>query len=185
MAFGSDDWDGTETYSDAGGDPSGYRAALEEVRAKRLAALEAERSALLSQIEAVESRPENGVHDDMDKALEIQKLQQSVRELDLARGLLERSDRKSETEQRLEEDGPGGHLVTVTLSAFAWGQVLEALSHLVALRGSFFSQGMAANLWDLIASQVNGSPIKIHRWWNDLPEEEPKPETRKKVLGIF
>lgn len=189
MAFDGESFDGSERYVADGGDPSGYRAVLEEVRKKRMAALEAEKSLLLSKIEEVEGRPENGVHDDMDKALEIQKLQQSVREVDLAKGLLERS-KKEILEDLVEEDGPGGHLVTVTLSAFSWGQILEALSHLVALRGSFFSQGMAANLWDMIATQVNGYPIKIHRWWEDEKEDDVSRENaeqppRKKIFGIL
>lgn len=35
MAFDGESHDGSEIYSDAGGDPSGYRAALERVKALR------------------------------------------------------------------------------------------------------------------------------------------------------
>lgn len=182
MAFDGESFDGSEHYSERGGDPSGYRALLEQVRQKRLQQIDAERERLSVLTQGVAKRTETGFHDDMDKALEITKLQDQIKELDVERYLIELSGKDLEE----EEEDPSNHLVTVTLSAFAWGQILEGLAHLVNLRGSFFSQSMAAELWDLIAAQVNGKPIKIHRWWNDLPvEEEPEPAPRKKVLGIF
>lgn len=102
MAFDGESFDGSEKYVEEGGDPSGYRAALQRALAKRKA--------------------------------------------------------KMRIEDMLANDGPGGPLVTVTLSAYAWGHILDALAHLTALRGSFYDQGMAAELFELVELRSTVAP---------------------------